>query len=122
MAVGAGFALLFRVADITWSPAIFLGLGLVFSNTVFAAKALEEKGELGTYHDCLAIGILVLQDLVAVGMLIAVGSGALSFWTLLFLLSIPLRLPLKQALTWSGHRELLLLYGLLTCFGRSSCL
>lgn len=118
MAVGAGFALLFRVADIAWSPAIFLGLGLVFSSTVFAAKALEEKGELGAYHGRLAIGILVLQDLVAVGMLVAVGGGALSFWTLLFLLSIPLlRLSLKQALTWSGHSELLLLYGLLIALG-----
>lgn len=120
MAVGAGFALLFRVADITWSPAIFLGLGLVFFSTVFAAKALEEKGELGAYHGRLAIGILALQDLIAVGMLVAVDSGALSFWTLLFLLSIPLlRLPLKQALTWSGHRELLLLYGLLIALGGS---
>lgn len=110
--------LLFLIAGIAWSPAIFLGLGLAFSSTVFAAKALEEKGEIGAYHGRLAIGILVLQDLVAVGMLVVVGGGTLSLWTLLLLLSIPLlRLLLKQALTWSGHSELLLLYGLFVALG-----
>lgn len=118
VAVGGGFTLLFLATGITQPTAIFLGLGLTFSSTVFAAKVLEEKGELGTLHGRFAIGILIFQDLVAVGMLVAAGDGTPSLWTLLFLLTIPLlRFLLEQALTWSGHRELLLLYGLLIALG-----
>lgn len=118
IALGTGFTLLFLTAEIAQSPALFLSFGLAFSSTVFAAKVLEEKGELGAFHGRLAIGILILQDLVAVGMLVAAENGALSLWTPIFLLCTPLlRLPLKQALTWSGHSELLLLYGLLVALG-----
>jgi predicted Kef-type K+ transport protein len=117
---GAGFTLLFLIAEIAPSPAVFLGLGLAFSSTVFAAKVLEEKSEIGAFHGRLAIGILIVQDLVAVGMLVAVEGGTFSLWTLFFLLCIPLlRSPLKRILTWSGHSELLLLYGLFIALGGS---
>src|SRR5699024_9842664 len=110
----------FLITEIALSPAVFLGLGLAFSSTVFAAKALEEKSEIGAFHGRLAIGILIVQDLVAVGMLVIAEGGALSLWTLPFLLCIPLlRSPLKHILTWSGHSELLLLYGLLIALGGS---
>lgn len=116
--IGAVFILLLLIVEIALSPALFIGLGLAFSSTVFAAKVLEEKGELGAFHGRLAIGILILQDFVAVGMLVATGDGKPSLWTPFILLCIPLlRLPLKQALTWSGHSELLLLFGLLVALG-----
>lgn len=120
IAIGAGFTLLFLITEIALSPAAFLGLGLAFSSTVFCAKVLEEKSEIGAFHGRLAIGILIVQDLVAVGMLVIAEGGALSIWTLPFLLCIPLlRSPLKRILTWSGHSELLLLYGLLIALGGS---
>lgn len=120
IAIGAGFTLLFLITEIASSPAVFLGLGLAFSSTVFAAKVLEEKSEIGAFHGRLAIGILIVQDLVAVGMLVAAEGGTFSLWTLLFLLSILLlRPPLKRILSWSGHSELLLLYGLFIALGGS---
>lgn len=54
--------------------AVYLGLGLAFSSTVLAIKVLEDKRELNSYHGRVAIGILVLQDLVAVALL-AFGRG-----------------------------------------------
>jgi predicted Kef-type K+ transport protein len=120
VSIGAGLTLLFLATEIAPSPAMFLGLGLAFSSTVFAAKALEEKSEIGAFHGRLAIGILILQDLVAVGMLVAAEGDTPSLWALFFLLCIPLLRPLlKHALTWSGHSELLLLYGLFMTLGGS---
>jgi predicted Kef-type K+ transport protein len=118
--IGTGFTLLFLIAEIAPSPAVFLGLGLAFSSTVFAAKALEEKSEIGAFHGRLAIGILIVQDLIAVGMLVVAEGGTFSPWTLFFLFCIPLlRSPLKRILSWSGHSELLLLYGLFIALGGS---
>ena len=48
------------------SVALFVGLGLAFSCTVLAVKLLEEKRELNAYHGRVAVGIMIIQDLVAV--------------------------------------------------------
>lgn len=89
-----------------------LALALAFSSTVLVAKVLEDKKELSTYHGRLAIGILVLQDLVVVGLLALGGEKAPSPFALLILL-FPL---LRQGVVWllerSGHEELLVLFGL----------
>ncbi|CAH9019884.1 cation:proton antiporter [Candidatus Nitrosacidococcus sp. I8] len=115
-----GSILLLLLAGTPLLAAIFLGLGLSFSSTVFAAKTLEEKGSIGAFHGRLAIGILVLQDLVAVTMLVFIQGSSFSPWILAFLISVPIiRLFLRSLLTWSGHKELLLLYGLLITLGGS---
>jgi len=90
----------------------YVGISLAFSSTVLAVKLLEEKRELSTYHGRVVVGILVLQDLVAVLLLALAGVQTPRLWALL-LLALPLLRPL---LVWvlekSGHDELLLLYGL----------
>ena len=58
-----------------WKPAAFLAAGLGFSSTVLAAKVLEEKGELGAFHGRVAMGVLILQDLIAVALMAVVGAG-----------------------------------------------
>lgn len=58
-----------------WGPAIYLGVLLSLSSTVIAAKDLEERDELGSAHGRVAIGILILQDLVAVLLLATTGGG-----------------------------------------------
>ena len=90
----------------------YVGIGLAFSSTVLAIKLLEEKRELSTYHGRIVIGILVLQDLVAVALLALAGVKTPTLWALL-LLALPLLRPLViWVLEKSGHDELLLLYGL----------
>lgn len=98
-----------------------LAIALGFSSTVLVVKLLEDKKELLTFHGRLAVGILILQDLVAVGLLLASGSGALpgktlSPWALLLLLLPLLRPMVRYLLDRSGHEELLLLFGLAMAF------
>jgi Kef-type K+ transport system membrane component KefB len=46
--------------------AVYLGLGLALSSTVIIVKLLHEKSELDTFTGRLTLGVLVLQDLVAI--------------------------------------------------------
>jgi len=89
-----------------------LAMALAFSSTVLVAKVLEDKKELTTYHGRLAIGILVLQDLVAVGLISLYGGGTPSPWAVLLLLFPLVRQGVAWLLEKSGHEELLVLFGL----------
>lgn len=91
---------------------VLLTLALSFSSTVVAAKVLEVKKELRAFHGRVAIGILVVQDIVAVAMLAGGNGHAPSPWAL-GLLALPWLAPLLQRLlAWCGHGELLVLFGL----------
>lgn len=59
---------------------LLLGLGLAFSSTVVVVKLLIEKQDLSSLYGKLAIGILLVEDLVAVAtlMVLSVGSSALN--------------------------------------------
>jgi glutathione-regulated potassium-efflux system ancillary protein KefC len=60
----------------------------------------------------VAIGILIIQDLAALALMTVAGAAAPSLWALL-VLGLPLLQPLvMKLLDWSGHDELLTLYGL----------
>lgn len=90
-----------------------IATALAFSSTVVAAKVLEGKKELRAFHGRVAIGILVVQDLVAVALLSSAGTTTPSPWAFA-LLALPLLRPLLFRLAdISGHDELLVLFGLL---------
>lgn len=76
------------------------------------AKVLEDKKELTSYHGRIALGILVFQDLVAVGLLTLYGGEGVSPWAALVLLFPLLRQGVAWLLEKSGHEELLVLFGL----------
>ncbi len=96
-----------------WQTALVVGLALGFSSTVVAAKVLEEKRELRAFHGRVAVGILIVQDIVAVALLSVVSAHPPSP-LLLALLALPLLRPvLHRLLDVSGHGELVVLYGLL---------
>ena len=96
---------------------MLIALALSFSSTVFVVKVLDERQEAGSLHGQIAVGILIMQDLVAVGFLaIATGQWP-TLWALLVLLVIPLRPLLTLLLERVGHGELLVLYGLLLALG-----
>ncbi len=105
------------LSGLNWGTALVLALTLGFSSTVMAAKVLEGKQELRAFHGRVAIGILIIQDLVAVALLSFSGDHAPS-WPVLLLLGLPLLAPLLNRLVLlSGHDELLLLLGLLLAVG-----
>jgi predicted Kef-type K+ transport protein len=111
---GGGAALaVFAAGGLARDAALLLGIALAFSSTVMAAKVLEDRAEIKAFHGRAAIGILILQDLVAV-VLIGVGAGDLpSPWALLWLGLPLLRAAIAHLLRLSGHGDLLVLYGLL---------
>ena len=110
--VGGGLSLLILgISSISTTPAIVLGLALGFSSTVVAAKMLESRREQRSFHGRVSIGILVIQDLVAVAILATVGGHAPTPWAFALLGLIALRPLFARALEWIGHGELLVVYG-----------
>lgn len=105
------------IRDLEPRQILLVGFALSFSSTVLVAKALESRGEMRAVHGRIAIGILVLQDLLAVAFLTASTGQFPSPLALALLLFIPLRPLLLQLLCRTGHGELLVLYGLLLALG-----
>lgn len=98
---------------VAWETALLLGIALAFSSTVLAAKLLEGKRELGAFHGRTAIGILIVQDIIAL-VVLAIWSGqSPNIWALL-VFGLPLLRPaLHNLLDLAGHDEILVLMGML---------
>lgn len=126
-ALGSGLAHLILFPAAVWvalglvgidsATAVLVGLMAGFSSTILTAKSLEARSELGALHGRIAIGILVLQDLVAVGIL-AWSSGSAPSPYAAGLLLLPLARPvLIQLFGYLKEEELTLLYGLSLALG-----
>src|SRR3989344_3942429 len=59
--------------------AVYLGLGLAFSSTVVVVKLLLDKKELTSLYGKLSLGILLLEDLLAVMILLFLTVTSSSF-------------------------------------------
>ena len=95
-----------------WTVALLVGIALGFSSTVLAAKMLEAKRELGVFHGRTAIGILIVQDVLAL-IVLAIFSGKLPGpWALLIFATPLLRPLLFRLLDLAGHDEVLVLTGM----------
>lgn len=99
--------------DNGWLTSLMLAIALSFSSTVLAAKVLESKRELRAFHGRVAIGILIMQDLIALGVMSVASGESPSPWSLLVFALPLLRPALFRLLDASGHDELLVLLGLL---------
>ncbi|MEM6910689.1 MAG: cation:proton antiporter family protein [Verrucomicrobiota bacterium] len=101
------------LVGLEWKTALLLAFALSFSSTVFAVKSLEENGEMGAMHGRVAIGILIMQDILAV-LFLTFSTGKIpAWWAILLIAALVLG---RQWLGWlvarSGHGELVLLCGL----------
>lgn len=104
---------LYLLFDLDWTTALMLAIALSFSSTVLAAKVLESKRELRAFHGRVAIGILIMQDLIALVVMSLAAGKTPSEWALI-VFGLPLLRPLLyRLLDASGHDELLVLLGLL---------
>ncbi len=102
-----------------YSLSILLAVTSVFafSSTVLAAKILEQKREMRAFHGRVAIGILIVQDVIAVGILGAYGMSDID-WPIALVLLLPLlKKPLEKLLSLTGHGELLVLLGAVLALG-----
>lgn len=55
--------------------ALYLGIGLSFSSTIVVVKLMLDKKELTSLHGKLSLGVLLLEDLLAVLILLAMTSS-----------------------------------------------
>ncbi|WP_261842987.1 cation:proton antiporter family protein [Aliamphritea ceti] len=117
VALGLGAMALPFFSDLTWQSAALIAFLLSFSSTVCVVKLLEESGEMKTRHGKLAIGVLVMQDLVAV-LFMAVATGKEpSIWAFGLIGLVFLRPLFDLLLSKSGHGELLPLAGFFLALG-----
>ena len=100
--------------DLGLQPALLLAFALSFSSTVFVVKVMEQKKETASRHFAIAIGILIMQDVIAV-VFLALSSGKFpSLWAIPLVLSLFLIKPVAgRYISRCGHGELLVLFGIL---------
>lgn len=79
IATALGFAVL---------PALYIAVALTFSSTIIIVKLLSDKRALHSLHGKISVGMLLVQDLVAILILIFLGSiettGDGVWWNLVF--------------------------------------
>jgi len=105
------------LSSLSIKACFLIAFSLSFSSTVFAAKVLEERGDLSSYHGKIAIGILIIQDIFAVLFLAITSNATPSLWV--FAIPVYLYLihfVLYKILDESGHGELLTVFGFFAAF------
>lgn len=86
--------LLALLAGFDMMTAVYTGLIVAFSSTLVVVKVLSDKGELTTLHGGMILGILIVEDILAVvgltllGALAQTGEVSHSFPTLMHLLEV----------------------------------
>lgn len=89
-----------------------LAFALSFSSTVFVVKVLEERGETHALYGRVAVGILVMQDIIAVVFLTATSGHLPSPWALALVGLWPLTRVLRRVWSRLGHGEMQSLFGI----------
>jgi len=108
-------------------PAIYISVALTFSSTIIIVKLLSDKRELDQLHGRIAVGFLIVQDiLVVVAMIVIVtigqpeGSGetqnpwVILVGSIIFLASVALlaRFVIPRVMAWlAKSSEVMLLFG-----------
>lgn len=103
--------------QLDWPALLLIAFALSFSSTVCVVKLLEDKSEMKTRHGKLAVGILVMQDIVAVVFLVLATGKVPSIYALALILLWPGRHFIGRILNLSGHGELLPLIGFFLALG-----
>ncbi|WP_248784336.1 cation:proton antiporter family protein [Cellulomonas cellasea] len=99
------------VADEPLGGLALVGFALSFSSTVFVVKVLEDRSDTTSLYGRIAVGLLVMQDVVAVVFMALSGGEVPSPWALALVLVIPAAWPLHRIWDRIGHGELQALFG-----------
>lgn len=83
---------------------VILGASLAFSSTVLAVKVLEDNHELSTLHGRDVVSILILQDIIAIGLLAVADGKTPSPWAF-SLLALPFIRPIAHRLLSLTHSD-----------------
>jgi len=99
-------------------PSSILAFGLTFSSTIFVVKLLEKRGDFTAQYGKISIGVLIIQDIMAVLFIAFASQKIPSAWLLLLLISLwPLKILLSYILDRLYQSELIVLFGLTVSFG-----
>jgi Kef-type K+ transport system membrane component KefB/Trk K+ transport system NAD-binding subunit len=71
-----GFLVSFTVLGFNLVTSAYIGIALSFSSTIIILKLLSDKKNLDSLYGKISIGILIVQDLVAVAVLMFISSTA----------------------------------------------
>ena len=88
ISTGVGYAIA-RFLGFAAAESVYIGLGLAFSSTVVIIKMLLEKRDLASLYGKLSVGILLIEDLVAIAAIMFISIGSSTF-SLGFQESLPL--------------------------------
>lgn len=130
---GIGF-LIAKALGFTTTVSLYLGVALAFSSTIVIMKLLSDKRDLETLYGRISMGFLIIQDFIAIIILLAISSlnsemslTAIAFETVLkgvagiltlFLITKHVLPPLTKSIARS--QEFLLLFSLAWCFAVAS--
>lgn len=103
--------------DMSIESAMLIGFALSFSSTIFAVKVLENRGEMTSFHGRVSVGILVMQDIIAV-VFLTISKGMIpSLWVIgLPVYLVILKWIFTKILNVIDHGELLTLFGFFAAF------
>ena len=128
----AGYGILIWLG---YSPltSLYVSLALAFSSTIIIMKLFSDKGELETLHGRISIGFLLVQDLIAIMLMILLSSwggvdepvsfpaiALQGFGILLILLFLSIWLLPKLLEKIAASQEYLMLFAISWCFSLAS--
>lgn len=128
-----GFGVM-RLFGFSLVPAFFVAVAITFSSTIIVVKLLVEKKDLETLYGQYSVGLLLVQDIIAIFLLIVLNTlktpGAWQFAVVATLGKIALLILVigflsKKILPWVMSRvatsgEMLFIFTIAWCFGVAS--
>lgn len=125
-----GFLVSSQLMGFNLVTSAYIGIALAFSSTIITMKFLSDKKQLDSLFGKISIGILIIQDLVAIGVLIVISSmsngsslGSFAIKSLLSGVSVIVLLFLAGFLILprmirniAKSQELLFLFSICWCF------
>lgn len=114
--VGTGFLALLSVVGLLSGESlgllVVIALTLSFSSTIMVIKILQNRGDEQALYGNVCIGILILQDILAVVVLSVSRGEAPRLWSLGLIVLIPVLILVTRGWSRLGHGELGALFGL----------
>jgi len=71
---GISFLLAFKILGYSFIASAYIGIALTFSSTIIILKLLSDQRQLDSLYGKISIGILIIQDLVAIAVLMFISS------------------------------------------------
>lgn len=91
----------------------YIGLGLAFSSTILVVKLLSEKRDLNSLYGRIAVGVLLVQDFIAILLLVILAGvqTANSMSWIALLMTVLKGLGLFALMLWLGRKFLPFIFG-----------